>query len=163
MEAIIAIVVIIVGLVLLNKLLDYLCWRFWFIYNCTLTGYVSLQVLYVLFLAPKGGFEGDFLYLFLGMQVTFFYLLFTYVEETNEQYLETTYSYSEWSNTVYSSTETKTNYVPAWLNKLLIVAIFTFASWAIAALSNIIVIPLLIETGYMLYRIVPSIIKRIKK
>lgn len=112
---------VILGMVLLNKLLEYLFYRFTIIYNVVLIVIAVASNL----LALLGAAE-----VYVGLQVLFFYLLWTRCDPSEYETVETDVRVS--GDSVHASTSLQSHYRPGWWVKLIAVAICTVAAMVLS-------------------------------
>lgn len=119
----IAIIVgVILGMVLLNKLLEYLFYRFTLIYNVVLIVIAVASNLSVLSgMAPE---------VYAGSQVFFFYLFWTRCDPSEYETVETDVRFSD--DSAHATSRRESHYRPGWWNKLIQVAICTVAAMVLS-------------------------------
>lgn len=105
-------------MVLFNKLLEYLFYKFTIIYNVILIAIAALSNLSLINNPPA-----MFPYWYLAVQILYFYLQFTRVDSASWKTKETTIEYNDYKGAFESETTEVSHYQPGWWSKLLIVAI----------------------------------------
>ncbi len=132
---------VILGMVLLNKLLEYLFYKFTIVYNLVL---VVIAVLSNLPLILQGVPE-EFPAWYAGVQVLFFYLQWTRCDSSEWTTVEGSAHYNEYTNTIHAEAHEESHYRPGWWNKLILVAICTGIALLLSILIQSPVITLVVE------------------
>ena len=108
----------IIAMVLLNKLLEYLFFKFPIPYN------VILIIITLLSHIPliKNGLPEAFPVDYALMQVLFFYLQWSNCDASSWTSIEGSASYNEYTDTIRAEAHEESHYRPGWWNKLVVVA-----------------------------------------
>lgn len=144
------IITLITAMVLLNSLFTYLSERFPIGYNCFLIALVVISGLILVFTSvSSSGYAG--VYILVNFVVYYFGV--NGVTSSTDYSLEGE-GYFDWLDRYHEKWKIEEHYMPAWLNKLIIIAVLILISYAITYVCNTSIVVTLLQLIFLVIMLI---------